>query len=940
MIDTTAETAIDRPPILQNYDTGTADPPQDFRQRLLCGGAIALAYFVFGKLGLLLAIPPGYATAIWPPSGIALGALLLFGVRHWPAVWLGSFVTNVVTSYNPDAIEHTLIVAAIIGGGAALQAAFGAKLVRRFVEAPLQLIRERDILLFFVLAGPVTHIVNATFGSVTLFISDAIPAAALAANWWTWWTGDTIGALICTPLMLMWFSRDQLWTNRRVVVTVPLLATMIAAISIFVYTSRAEWRDLQMQFADDVDHLVSAVSKRVEMDVELVHAMGAFLSAAGTVDKATFTRYTQLVLSRHSEIRALEWAPRITLAERAEYERTMRAAGATNFVIRDAIPNERRPAAAREEYFPLQWLVPARYDESGAGFDIASEPLRKAALQKALETRSTTATAPIELVIAPGTADGTLLVSPVFERDDTSGRLLGYAVGAIHVPQLLDAALTYSPILDTVYLRLTDDTKSANALIHEMQPTNLSPNDNWSAQRGFEVSRPIAVADRTWQMTFRPTLQYLAGHKPITAWLVLAGGLVFTALIGAGALLVTGRQLSVAALVSQRTRELANINETLAEEICDHLNTEYALEKERESLNTVLNNLHEGILVLDRDGVLQIANGAAVQMHSRITGFELRDLMSPSPFKLFAADGHTHLPDDQAPPARALRGESVANYELVAHGKDRAPLSLMVTAHPLTTSDGQQHGAIVVVRDITETKKIERLKSELVAVVSHELRTPITSIRGSLGLIAGGAAGVLPEKSKQLLDIALRNSDRLAHLINDLLDIEKMESGKMNFELAEHPLLPLIEQSVEANSGYAHSFNVRLTLRAQATYLSATVDEHRFLQVMTNLLSNAVKFSPAGGEVVVTLDRAPAGVRVCVQDKGPGIPPEFWPRIFQKFSQADSSDARAKSGTGLGLAICKAIIERMQGTIGFDTSSSEGTTFWFELPVTELETTR
>jgi signal transduction histidine kinase/CHASE1-domain containing sensor protein len=915
-----------------------SNPTRTPTQHAVLALAIAVAYFVFGKLGLLLAIPPGYATAIWPSSGIALGALLIFGIRFWPAVWLGSFVTNVVTSYNPDAVTDTYLIAAIIGSGAAAQAMLGAKLIRRYVDAPMQLIRERDIMMFFVLAGPVTHVVNATFSTTTLLIAGAIPSAALTANWWTWWTGDTIGALICTPLMLMWFSSDPIWTNRRVVVTLPLLGTMVAAIAIFVYTSRAEWRELQAQFGDDVDHLVSAVSRRIEINVELVHAMGAFLSVTGSVDKETFIRYTELVLSRHPELRALEWAPRVAHTERAAYEQSMRDAGTTDFTIRELAANSSRPAQQRDDYFPMQWLVPSRFAEVGAGFDIASEPIRRAALELALQTRNATATAPIELVIAPGKADGTLLVSPVFENHSTSGRLLGYAVGAIHVPQLLDAALSYSPIINTVSVSLADVTGGVAIPIHAMQPANLNPKDTWSTDHAFEISRSIEIADRMWRMTFKPTLQYLAGHTPITSWLVLVGGLVFTALIGAGALLITGRQYSVANLVSQRTRELAKINETLAEEICDHLNTEYALEKERESLNTVLNNLHEGILVLDRDGMLQIANGAAVRMHAQITGIELTHLSQPSPFKLFNADGHTPLADEDAPPARALRGETVADYELVAQGKARPALSLMVTAHPLTTSDGQQHGAIVVVRDITESKKIERLKAEFVAVVSHELRTPITSIRGSLGLLAGGAVGPLPEKSKQLLDIALRNSDRLAHLINDLLDIEKMESGKMNFELAEQPLLPLLEQSLEANSGYAQQFNVRFTLQAHSSDARCLVDAHRFLQVMANLLSNAAKFSPTDGEVIVTLDTLPGSARICVQDKGPGIPEEFWPRIFQKFSQADSSDTRAKSGTGLGLAICKAIVERMGGTIGFDTESGKGTTFWFELPRESVET--
>jgi signal transduction histidine kinase len=213
------------------------------------------------------------------------------------------------------------------------------------------------------------------------------------------------------------------------------------------------------------------------------------------------------------------------------------------------------------------------------------------------------------------------------------------------------------------------------------------------------------------------------------------------------------------------------------------------------------------------------------------------------------------------------------------------------------------------------------------------LRTPITSIRGSLGLIAAGATGSLGDKTKNLIDIALRNSDRLAHLINDLLDMEKIESGKARFEIKRHSLLALIEQAIEANCAYAESFGVRFELAAPRTDAEVWVDPYRLLQVMTNLLSNAAKFSPRDAAVEITVSTHDDKVRVAIHDNGPGIPEEFRARIFDKFSQADSSDARSKGGTGLGLSICKAIVENMNGRIAYDTELGKGSTFYFELPI-------
>ncbi|MDI1237173.1 MAG: PAS domain S-box protein [Polaromonas sp.] len=234
--------------------------------------------------------------------------------------------------------------------------------------------------------------------------------------------------------------------------------------------------------------------------------------------------------------------------------------------------------------------------------------------------------------------------------------------------------------------------------------------------------------------------------------------------------------------------------------------------------------------------------------------------------------------------------------------------------------------------DVTELKRIDRMKSEFVSIVSHELRTPLTSIRGSLGLVSGGVAGALPERAKSLVEIAKNNCERLIRLINDILDSEKIESGKMQFELQPLELLPLLQRTLADNEGFAAQHQVRLALHAPRQPLKALVDSDRLLQVMTNLLSNAIKFSPAQGTVLVLLGRHAGRLRVEVSDNGPGIPEEFRQRIFQKFSQADSSDTRQKGGTGLGLAISKAIVERMEGSLGFTSKVDVGTTFYFELP--------
>jgi signal transduction histidine kinase/DNA-binding response OmpR family regulator len=242
-------------------------------------------------------------------------------------------------------------------------------------------------------------------------------------------------------------------------------------------------------------------------------------------------------------------------------------------------------------------------------------------------------------------------------------------------------------------------------------------------------------------------------------------------------------------------------------------------------------------------------------------------------------------------------------------------------------------------RAVEEARQANRVKSEFLSTVSHELRTPLTAIGGSIGLLSGGAMGALPTEVMALLEIAQKNSQRLSQLINDLLDVEKLMAGKLHFDLLPHELMPIVEQAIAENQSYAEQYQVVFSLTEHAEGLSVEVDALRLHQVLANLLSNAAKFSPAGGVVEVGVRSMGERVRVFVKDRGPGIPAAFQGRIFEKFAQADASDVRKKGGTGLGLAITRELVERMGGSIGFETVPGQGSCFFFDLPVWQVAPT-
>jgi PAS domain S-box-containing protein len=314
------------------------------------------------------------------------------------------------------------------------------------------------------------------------------------------------------------------------------------------------------------------------------------------------------------------------------------------------------------------------------------------------------------------------------------------------------------------------------------------------------------------------------------------------------------------------------------------------------------------------------------QAWERTLGFSLEELKS----RPFAELIHPEdLEGTETERQRLRLGVEVVDFESRFLTKDGTYRWLAWRA-----SSAPEQGLIyAVARDIEDQKQIERMKNDFISVVSHELRTPLTSIRGALGLLAGGVAGELPEKARTLLNIAAKNSDRLGRLINDILDIEKIESGKMGFRFAPQDVMGLLELAVESNRSYAEAYEVELRIAAGISDVRVWADADRFQQVVTNLLSNAAKFSPRGGVVEIAGTRASGGrVLISVTDHGRGISPEFQDRIFEKFAQADTSSTRQKGGTGLGLSISKAIVERHGGRIWFESEPGVTTTFFFDLP--------
>jgi len=404
-------------------------------------------------------------------------------------------------------------------------------------------------------------------------------------------------------------------------------------------------------------------------------------------------------------------------------------------------------------------------------------------------------------------------------------------------------------------------------------------------------------------------------------------------------------ELGVSEVPLESGRRFAGITR----DISDRVAVETQLNETLSLQRAILDGAAYSIISTDPSGTILVFNPAA----ERMLGYARSEVEGKANPGLFhdgsevvkrAAELTEELGKPVGPGFDAFVAKAVLGppdeHEWTYIRKDGTRLPVLLAVSALRDAHGSVRGFLGIAYDLTERRALERAKQEFISTVSHELRTPLTSIVGSLGLVTGGAVGELAPPVTALLDIAHNNARRLVRLINDMLDLDKAASGQMRFDMRPCALAPLLTQAIEANRAYATPLGVSLALMPGAAIVDVTVDADRFQQVLSNLISNAAKFSPSGSTVEVSSTFAGGRVSIAVRDYGSGIPVEFHGRIFQKFSQADSSDTRQKGGSGLGLSIAKAMVECMNGAIDFVSSPGDGTTFSVHLPAVVSITSR
>ncbi|MEO7558083.1 MAG: CHASE domain-containing protein [Gammaproteobacteria bacterium] len=677
----------------------------------------------------------------------------------------------------------------------------------------------------------------------------------------------------------------------------------------------------QTQFENRAAEVTTAIVRRMHTYERVLRGGLGLFVASENVSRTEWRNYvaTLKIQEQTLGIQGIGFAVHIPAARLAAHLRTIRAEGFPDYAI--------RPAGVRAEYTPTIYLEPFDWrNQRALGFDMFSEVNRRAAMERARDTGGTAISSKVTLVQETGKdVQAGMLMYLAYYRNGTPhntlaerrANLLGYVYSPFRLNDVMSGILEKKqagaePDID---IEVYDGTvRSADSLLYD---------DDGTAQalgkpdpERLTLTRHINLYGQTWSLYFisRPAF-YAAfdNNKPLV--ILLSGTLLSVMLWGLIWMFATQRRRALA-LASHLTSHLS-------EEITEHKRTEAELLR----FKNVLDNTLDMIFMFEPESLrfVYLNQGAVLSM-----GYSREELLGMTPYQIKPLVAEPEFRKLIAP---LLSGEQPSlHFDTVHRRKDGTDFPVDIFLQLVKESDGSRL-FVAIVRDITERKRTEQMKSEFVSTVSHELRTPLTSISGALGLIVGGALGEVPQQAREMIAIAHKNSQRLTYLINDLLDMEKLAAGKMHFDMQTQPLMPLIEQALEANRSYGAERGVMLALTGTAPDAEVSVDSHRLMQVLSNLLSNAIKYSPEQGTVEIAVEQQDALVRVTVKDRGQGIPTQFHARIFQKFSQADSSDTRQKGGSGLGLAIAREMVERMGGEIGFESVEGEGATFFLELPL-------
>lgn len=684
------------------------------------------------------------------------------------------------------------------------------------------------------------------------------------------------------------------------VMLLPLILTAIATETAYIKVSQ----DQEYHFNELARNLQDSIAKRLNTYEELLRGGLGLFNASESVTREQWSYYVKSVNieTRYPGIFGLGFITYVTNHDKEQFLLKTRADGIPDFNI--------SPAGDRKDYFIVTYIEPLQKNRSAIGFDIGADNFRREFTEKAIDTGEPCITGKIELLQDPDKNPAFLLLIPFYQRgislntiEDRRKAFQGFIYAPFLVKELMKGI--FSKAIPELDFEIFDgEVASAATLLYDDDLVLHAVDKDYHSS--FKSSVKHLFSQRNWiiHITTRPVFDINTESK--APLLIFTGGLTIS-------LLIFG---IVWSLLSTRSRSIL-----LAQKMTYELRMSQTKLQSNEMRTTlIINNMLEGLITLNQMGIIESINPAI----ETIFGYQNQELIDQHCQILFVKSLEKDIPLE-----KTILGKAIGQLtEWEGKRKDGELFTFELSLFSYQTSSNQ--GLAASIRDISKLSEVDRLKKEFISTVSHELRTPLTSIKGSLSLLSSNALGDLPEEAQEVVDIAERNTTRLISLINDILDLEKLGNGKLEFSFDYYDLYKLCLQACESLKAFAEEHAI--IFKIEPFNIQIYADGKRIVQVLINFLSNAVKFSLDNSKIIISASENEHFITVQIEDFGCGIAEQYQAEIFERFHQIEGSDSREKGGTGLGLAICKAIIEQHKGSIGVKSSVGTGSIFWFRIP--------
>lgn len=877
---------------------------------------VAVGYFVAGRLGQLLAVPPSYATAVWPASAVAFVACFLWGNRVAPGVLFGAWLVNAWTPFlqatDLSLALHELVISFSISVGATIQAVLAATLVRHQTGPSNALIHDRQILYFLLLSGPVACLAGATWGVSTLALSGAISGVGIAINWWTWWVGDVLGVAIFSPLLMILLARPRtVWRPRVMSVAFPLLAALTFTLVGFLALQTLAQERQKEQFEGVASIALQFLEEQVTGHVDVMDSLERFYASSEYVRKEEFEAFNQRALERHPGVHAIAWLPKLTDDEMDQFEERTRP---DNFVA-NAESKEQMDSPSKSvarAHYPIYFLQPSEKHAISRGTNLASDKDWLTTMRACRDQGERMAAKP--RVSEPQGFDF-YVFAPIYKEqgletvESRRAHLRGYVLGVFHVADIAQISLPGQYVND-FNIEITDLSASPDQVIYRRHEPGTAHKESEVApliRRPLHFSRTLSFVDRQWICELTPTQAFYAVGAGRTTWRMLAAGLGLTALLGTFLMILSGQTERIQASESRYL--------DLYEHAPDmFISVDVGSQRVIECNQTFLDATR-----FEKSEIIDRHLYDLFDLESRVDARQA--------FRQFLVDGRAK------------------DIELRLLCSDHRVLETSMNVSALKVEDGIATDCRAVLRDITEKKMVEtRLKhqemelahvarltmmGEMATGLAHEINQPLAAISA----YAEGAAIRLRDGKSDaagLLNVVERISSdahRAGEVIRRLRQfVRKRESDRCRLELNT-----LVREVTHFVATDLRRREVSLGLDLQDDLPSTIGDPIQIQQVMLNLVRNGVDSmrdvdASVRQMMIRTRCTEEGDLLVQVEDNGHGLDDEVTDQLFEAFFSTK------QEGLGMGLAISRSIIETHQGHIWATPNLEGGTIFHFSLP--------